>query len=97
MLRSINSGRTELAERLVCAFLQILPQNGYIGLYIRSRESVVGAATGYGLGDRGVGVRVPAWSRMFSFPRRSDRFLGPPNLLSNGYQGSFPGGKAVGA
>jgi hypothetical protein len=26
-----------------------------------------------------------------------DRPWGPPNLLSNGYRGSFPGGKAVGA
>jgi hypothetical protein len=30
--------------------------------------------TGYGLDDRGVGVRVPVGSRIFSSPRRSDRF-----------------------
>jgi hypothetical protein len=29
-----------------------------------------GIATGYGLDDRGVGVRVPVESRIFSFPRR---------------------------
>jgi hypothetical protein len=34
-----------------------------------------------GLDDRGVGVRVPVGSRIFSSPRS------PPNLLSNGYQG----------
>jgi hypothetical protein len=28
---------------------------------------------------------------------RKIMFWGPPSLLSNGYQGSFPGGKAAGA
>jgi hypothetical protein len=31
-------------------------------------------------------------SRIFSFPRRPDRLWGPPNLLSNGYQGSISPG-----
>jgi hypothetical protein len=48
----------------------------------RSRDSVVGIATGYGLDDRGVGVRVLVGSRIFSSPRR-------PDLLSNGYRGLF--------
>jgi hypothetical protein len=47
-----------------------------------------------GLDDRGVGVWVPVGSRIFSSPRRSDRPWGPLSLLSNGYRGSFPGGKA---
>jgi hypothetical protein len=63
-----------------------------------SRDSVVGIATGYGLDDRGVEVRVLVGSRIFSSPRRPDRLCGPPNLLSNGYRGgSFPGGKAADA
>jgi hypothetical protein len=67
------------------------------GLDVRSQDSVVGIATRKGLEDRGVGVQVPVVSRIFSSPHRPDRLWGPPNLLSNGYRGSFPGGKAAGA
>jgi hypothetical protein len=58
----------------------------------RSRDSVVGIATGYGLDDRDVGVWVPLWSRIFSSPRRPDRLWGSPNLLYNEYQGPSPPG-----
>jgi hypothetical protein len=37
------------------------------------RDSAVGIASGYGLDNRGVGVRVPVGSRIFSSPRRPDR------------------------
>jgi hypothetical protein len=50
----------------------------------------------YGLDGRGVGVRVPVGSRIFSSPRRPDRFWGPPSLLSIGYRGSFAGVKRPG-
>jgi hypothetical protein len=56
----------------------------------RSRESVVGIATGYGLDDRGIGVRVLVGSRFFFTPCRPDWLWGPPNLLSNRYPGLFP-------
>jgi hypothetical protein len=46
----------------------------------------VGIATGYGLDDRGFGVRVPEGSRIFSSPCRPDWLWGPP--------GSY-GGKAA--
>jgi hypothetical protein len=48
-----------------------------------SWDSVVGMVTGYGLGDRGIGVRVPEGSRILFSPCRSNRFWGPPRLLSN--------------
>jgi hypothetical protein len=48
------------------------------------RGSVVGIATGYGLDNRGIGVRVPIGSRIFSSPHLPDWLWGPPNLLSNG-------------
>jgi hypothetical protein len=62
-------------------------QNSYSSSYVRSRESVVGIATGYWLDDRGVGVRVPVGSKMFAPPYRLDWLLVPTNL----YVGtSFP-------
>jgi hypothetical protein len=50
--------------------------------------SAVGTATGHG-------VRVPIGSRNFAFPYRPDRFWDPPNLLSSGYRGFFPGSKVA--
>jgi hypothetical protein len=41
---------------------------------IGSRDSSVGIAIGYGLDDRGVGVRVQVGARIFSCPRCPDRF-----------------------
>jgi hypothetical protein len=51
-----------------------------------SRDSSVGIATGYGLDDRGVGVRVPIGERFFSSPSHSDRPLiqWVPGALSPG-------------
>jgi hypothetical protein len=63
-----------------------------INISNRSRDNVVGIATNYKLDDRGVGVRIPVGSIIFSSPHRPDRLWGSPNLLSNGYRGLIPRG-----
>jgi hypothetical protein len=62
---------------------------------IESRDSAVGIATGYGLDDREVGVRVPVGSRIFASPRRPDRLFHSTSYpMATG--GLFPrGGKAA--
>jgi hypothetical protein len=63
-------------------------------IIMRSQESAVGIATGYGLDDRGVGVRVPVGARIFSFPSRPDWVH--PTSYQMGTGGSLPGRKAAG-
>jgi hypothetical protein len=46
-----------------------------------------GIATGYGLDDGVVRVRIPVGSRIFSSLRRLDRLWVRPSLLSIGYPG----------
>jgi hypothetical protein len=53
---------------------------------IRTRDSVAGIATGYGIDDRGVGVRAPVGSRIFSTSSRPA--LGP----NHPHRGLFPQG-----
>jgi hypothetical protein len=48
-----------------------------------SRVSSVGIATGYGLDDQGVGLRVPMEAKIFTSPCRPDLLWDPPSLLSN--------------
>jgi hypothetical protein len=60
--------------------------------YFWRMDSAVGTATGYGLKDRGVGVRVPVRARLFSSPLRPDRLWVPPSLVSNVYRELFPPG-----
>jgi hypothetical protein len=62
-----------------------------------NRVSSVGIATGYGLEDRGVGVRAPVGLRISTSPYRAGRLLGPRNPIAIGYWRSFDGGRAVGA
>jgi hypothetical protein len=50
------------------------------------KEEAVTIATGYGLDDRGVGVRAPVVSSIFSCPC-PHCLWGPPIFLSNGCRG----------
>jgi hypothetical protein len=67
------------------------------GFLLRSRDSVVGIATGYGLDDRRVGFRVPVGSRIFSSQCRLDRLWVHPISYSMGTGDSLNGSKAAGA
>jgi hypothetical protein len=60
-------------------------------------DSAVGIATGYGLDDRGVGVRVPV-GQEFSLHHVLQTGSGArPASYPMGTGDSFPGGKAAGA
>jgi hypothetical protein len=66
--------------------------------YLRSRDSCyVGLATGLLAGGRRSLSSSPSGSRIVTSPCRPNRLWRPPNLLYNGYRGSFLEGKAVGA
>jgi hypothetical protein len=91
-----------LNELVICGEVALKPSTN-ICLFlernigkIRNRDSVVDIATGYGLDDQGVGVRVLVESRIFSFPRRPYRLRGPSNPLSIVHRGLFPGVKRPG-
>jgi hypothetical protein len=69
----------------------------YIYIYIGSWDSAVYIATGYGLGEREVGVQVPVWAK-FSLPHNvqtGSRAHPASYLMSTG--GLFPLGKTTGA
>jgi hypothetical protein len=56
----------------------------------------VGAATGYGLDGRGVGVRIPVGAKFFSSPRRQTGSGAHPASYQMDTGDSIPGGKADG-
>jgi hypothetical protein len=64
-------------------------------VHFRSWDSTVGIATGYGLNDTGVGVRVPVGSGIFSSPRRPDGSGAHPASYPMGTKGSFLGSKVA--
>jgi hypothetical protein len=65
---------------------------------IKSRDSSVGIALGYGLDDRGSRVRFPVDAGNFSLHHRvQNGSEAHPASNPMGTRGSFPGGKATGA
>jgi hypothetical protein len=57
--------------------------------WLMSSGSSVGIATGYGLDDRQIRVRVPVGSRILNTSYRSDKLWGPSRLLPTGYRRLF--------
>jgi hypothetical protein len=69
-----------------------------MNLNSKSRDSSVGIALGYGLDDRGSGVRFPERSRNFSPRHRIQNGSGAhPTSNPMSTRGSFPGDKAAGS
>jgi hypothetical protein len=65
---------------------------------IKSRDSSVGIALGYGLDDRGSRVRLPAGAGNFSLHHRFQNSSGAhPASYPMGTRSPFPGGKVAGA
>jgi hypothetical protein len=66
-------------------------------LLLKSRDSAVGIATGYGLDDQGFGVRVPV-GKKFPLLHFVQIVSGAhPTSYPKDTEDSFPGGKATGA
>jgi hypothetical protein len=65
--------KTDLSEFSVVSIMTCLIGREDFSIFM-SRDSTVGIATEYELDERGVGVRVPVGSRIFSSRRRTDRF-----------------------
>jgi hypothetical protein len=73
-------------------FISLLPSS------LKSRDSSVGVALGYGLDDRGSRVRFPAGAGNFSLHHRVQNDSGAHTAsYPVGTRGSFPGYKAAGA
>jgi hypothetical protein len=70
---------TEILFIEIFFFIQIRedanpPVSIFVSYVMRKiRDGIVGIAAGYGLEERGVGVRAPPGSRTFSSPRRPER------------------------
>jgi hypothetical protein len=60
-------------------------------LSVWSRGSSVSTVSDYRLDDWAIGVRSTVEAKDFPLPLCPDRLWGRPSLLSNIYQGSFPG------
>jgi hypothetical protein len=66
-------------------------------LPLQECDNSVGIALGYGLDDRGSRVRFPAGAGNVYLHHCVWNGSESPSLLSIGYQGFFPWGKAAGA
>jgi hypothetical protein len=72
-------------------------QYGTVNCEIESSAISLFIATGYGLDDQGVGVRVPVGARIFTFHLVQTGSWDRPASYPMGTGSSFVGGKAAGA
>jgi hypothetical protein len=86
---------------LLIVIVRLINEFNYINRYLKNLwhknsencfDCVYNGGYDCGLDDRGVEARVWVESRIFSFPRRQNRFWGVPNLLRNLCRGLFPWG-----
>jgi hypothetical protein len=94
---SVNCKQLHGGQLIFTALIKIRCTN--ISVHCRQYLQVhipAGTAAGYGLNGRGIQVRFPAGEEIFLFSTASRPIL-EHNLLSNGYRGFFPRGKAAGA
>jgi hypothetical protein len=87
-----SGGNRSLVFQHVANFFTLWAFPSHIKTFLPSLNSAVGIATGYGLDDEGVGVRVQVGAVIFLSPRGPDRLWGPFSLLSSGYPWLFPRG-----
>jgi hypothetical protein len=76
-----------VAFNIFCSLMPICNSSSTLNppeLLELSSGSVVGIATAYGLDERGLVVRVPVGSSIFTSQYRPDRCWGPPSLLFDG-------------
>jgi hypothetical protein len=97
MVWSLHSRR----QRSVAKNVHQLESGRYIIVVIKellkSRDSSVGIVLGYGLDNRGSGVRFPAGAGNFSLNHRVQNGSGAhPASYPMGTRYCFPGGKAAG-
>jgi hypothetical protein len=89
---------TDLTSLIIRSWTCISDFLGFLSIHMKSRDSSVGIALGYGPDDRGSRVRFPAVAGNFSLHHHIQNGPGPhPASYLMGTMGLFPGGKAAGA
>jgi hypothetical protein len=74
----ISGGKTKPEQKISFRLVRHL---------IKSWDSAISIATGYGLDTQAIRVWFPVGARIFTSPYCRDLLWGPPSLLSNDYQG----------
>jgi hypothetical protein len=111
-LRAIIFPKSQVGHPASCYFIRIIWKWNYVHNWtVLVQQTMLSAlhsflttpyyctisiVIGYGLDNRGVGVRVPVEARIFSSPCHPNGLWGSLSLLFNVYWGSFLRGKVAG-